>query len=411
MSSDQLRLISWNVAGKAWCLPDQVAALAARNPDIVALQEVRPSTAPRLVEALRDAGLPYALESATRARVHDRRYGVLLASRWPLTPLPEMDIPYQERALSAVAATPWGAVELHTAHIPPGEGNGWKKIETFEGIYARLAGASDRPRILCGDFNSPKHETADGRLITWGQRVLPDGRVILHRGETRWDQGERCVLEGLRAFDLPDVFRSVRGYGVDAWSWRFLGRGRKTGRRFDHVFASAALRPIACDYLHDLRRQGLSDHAPIEAVFAPGPYVPGGSDSTPADLPAVLPAITTPRPSLMNRHPLAPLRRRERRRRHEPMEEHPMTVKPFAHDIRSTAPDQDGHRQAQFRMGWRQAALGEQMQPEALARLTWRNLGYRLGALFGATSPELIDELYGWCVRQQAASQAAEEHE
>ena len=40
-----------------------------------------------------------------------------------------------------------------------------KKIETFEGIFARLATPSIRSRILCGDFNSPRHETVDGQLI------------------------------------------------------------------------------------------------------------------------------------------------------------------------------------------------------------------------------------------------------
>jgi endonuclease/exonuclease/phosphatase family metal-dependent hydrolase len=39
----------------------------------------------------------------------------------------------------------------------------------FEGIYRRLACSSDRPRILCGDFNTPQKEMADGEVVTWGQ--------------------------------------------------------------------------------------------------------------------------------------------------------------------------------------------------------------------------------------------------
>jgi hypothetical protein len=38
-------------------------------------------------------------------------------------------------------------------------------------------------------------------------------------------------------------------------------------RRFDHVFASVPMRPIACNYRHDLRQRGLSDRTAIEAVF------------------------------------------------------------------------------------------------------------------------------------------------
>jgi hypothetical protein len=33
------------------------------------------------------------------------------------------------------------------------------------------------------------------------------------------------------------------------------------------VFASEGLMPLACDYLHDWREQGLSDHSALEADF------------------------------------------------------------------------------------------------------------------------------------------------
>jgi exonuclease III len=392
-----LRLVSWNVAGKAWCVPQQVTAIAERHPDIVALQEVRPSTAPQLLDALADHGLPYGLETASAARDAGRRYGVLLASRWPLESQPELVIPYVERVLSALVTSPWGAIEIHTAHIPPGEGNGWKKIETFEGIYGRLATPCDRPRILCGDFNSPQHETRDGELITWGQRIRAEGTAATYSGDERWDTGERAVLEGLRNFDMPDVFRAVNGYGVEGWSWRFLGRGKQIGRRFDHIFASRALRPTACAYLHDLRKARWSDHAAIEAVFAPGlpsAAVMLASDDAPHTTdPPTLPARPSPR------------RVRRKAQSTQPAED-PMSIVNYTRDARDNTPDRDERRRAQFHMGWRRAVAGQTMQVSALDRLTWQNLGYRLGALFGATASELIDSHYDWCVRQQAAADA-----
>ena len=39
--------------------------------------------------------------------------------------------------------------------------------------------------------------------------------------------------------------------------------------------------------------------------------------------------------------------------------------------------------------------------PDTLKTLTWDNLGYRLGKLFGETSDELIEKIYNWCVEQQ----------
>jgi exonuclease III len=76
------------------------------------------------------------------------------------------------------------------------------------------------------------------------------------------------VLEGLAKFDLADVYRSLYGYAVHDFSWYLKRKGRIVGCRFDHVFAAACLRPIRCEYLHSFREAALSDHSPIEVVFA-----------------------------------------------------------------------------------------------------------------------------------------------
>jgi hypothetical protein len=73
----------------------------------------------------------------------------------------------------------------------------------------------------------------------------------------------------------------------------------------------------------------------------------------------------------------------------------------FDRDIRSNEPNETAHRKARFREGWRKGAAGEQYGADSLKELTWDNLGYRLGALFTNASPQLVDELYDWCVRQQ----------
>jgi hypothetical protein len=78
-----------------------------------------------------------------------------------------------------------------------------------------------------------------------------------------------------------------------------------------------------------------------------------------------------------------------------------MNRPPFDHDIRSKNPDETAHRKARFRDGWRTAAEGHCYGEEALRELTWDNLGNRLGALFPAATPRLVDDLYEWCVREQ----------
>lgn len=63
--------------------------------------------------------------------------------------------------------------------------------------------------------------------------------------------------------------------------------------------------------------------------------------------------------------------------------------------------EQDAHKNEYRRARFRQEAVtNEVYTSETLKRLTWDNLGYRLGKLFGETSPEEINHLYDWCVRQ-----------
>ena len=160
--------------------------------------------------------------------------------------------------------------ELHTSHIPPGSSNGWIKIDTFEGIFRRLAQQSSMPRILCGDFNSPQQEWPDGRVMVFGERLSLDGAIIAekHRGhrDGRWAAGERSVLLDLAEHALPDIFRQLTGYEVEEASW-FLPQNKSVGRRFDHVFASERLNPSSCRYLHSCRDASLSDHSALEVVF------------------------------------------------------------------------------------------------------------------------------------------------
>lgn len=75
------------------------------------------------------------------------------------------------------------------------------------------------------------------------------------------------MMQGGAQRELIDAYRTLHGYRRQEFSW-FLKRGANlTGRRFDHVFCSRELGPSRCEYLHDLRDIGLSDHAPLEIDF------------------------------------------------------------------------------------------------------------------------------------------------
>lgn len=270
-----MRLVCWNVAARVKKCPAQMAAVASRTPDLVALQEVTKGNITLLRNHLQGMGLPYILDTAPAAMAANRRYAVLVASRWPLTPIDHgFTLPWPERVLSATVNHPERSFDLHATYIPTGASKAGSefKMATLEGLYQGLAHHSPQPRILCGDFNTPQAETVDGQLITFGQNIRANGETAIKRslyGQTgqRWDQAERAVLEGLAEFDLADVFRKVNGYQPQDSSWYAKNRGRLFGFRLDHVFASATLGAKRCAYLHPFREDGLSDHAPLEVDF------------------------------------------------------------------------------------------------------------------------------------------------
>src|SRR5262249_23092410 len=119
-----MRLISWNVAARIDIFAEQVDAIAERDPDIVALQEVTTRTASRLRIALAVRGLIYCADSisiTTNAAelAGARRYGQLIASRWPIERKSRhnFNIPWKECVLSIAAQTPAGEIEVHTTHV------------------------------------------------------------------------------------------------------------------------------------------------------------------------------------------------------------------------------------------------------------------------------------------------------
>jgi endonuclease/exonuclease/phosphatase family metal-dependent hydrolase len=257
-----MKLLSWNIrngGGKRRSRQlDEIADLGA---DLVALQEVTAASVTGFRTGLQEASLPYAIDSFSLAPslkplTGPRKYGQLLASRWPLTAISptEFDLPWRERVLSAFVDVPTqGPIEVHVTGIPPGSSNGWTKIEQLEGIWKRLARPSSIPRILAGDFNTPKSEGHDGTVETWDDR------------DERWKAGERRVIVDLADHDLADTFRALNGYSVEAFSHYV----QRVGRRYDHIFASKRLNPISAKYLDRLRSEGLSDHAPLLVEFNP----------------------------------------------------------------------------------------------------------------------------------------------
>jgi exonuclease III len=177
-----VRLISWNVNGRYGpVLPRQLAAIRERDAGVVALQEIRAKSVRVWREGLKHTGLVHVLDSSDllavsslSRREYRRIYFNLVASRWPLRRLPGLQLEFPERYLAASVGRTGGAFEIHVAHLPPGSTRGLVKVEMFEALHTRLATPAKRPRVLCGDFNTPRAERDDGTVEFWGVRT---GRI------------------------------------------------------------------------------------------------------------------------------------------------------------------------------------------------------------------------------------------
>jgi exonuclease III len=268
-----MRIVSWNVARRNSRLAEQAAALARREPDVVALQEVTHRTLPlwrAALETIGLAGVRTSLDHADQARAPAARRGtgVLLSSRTSLADASALSVPWPETAVAAVASpASTGAVELHCVHVP-NAANGWVKVRTLEAIRDGLANTRRVPRVLCGDLNTPRRELPDGEVISFARDSR--GRLRPERGP-EWDEAELGVVPRLRELGYRDAFRALHGYArrEPSWTWRRIA-GHDGGWRLDHLFASPELRPASATYHHAWRDEGLSDHAALEVDLKRG---------------------------------------------------------------------------------------------------------------------------------------------
>ncbi len=250
------------MARRASRLVDQATALAARAPDVVGLQEITPRTLPLWRHAFELMGLPYVRVSAVGPEASGRRTLVILASRLVVSDVDEpLSTPRSESAVSARVDSAVGALDVHCLHVP-NAANGWVKVETLQAVRRGLGVPGRVPRVLCGDLNTPRRELPDGTTISFARDSR--GRLRPDRGP-EWDEAELGVVPGLRDLGYIDAYRTLHGYGSrsPSWTWKTIA-GHNGGWRLDHTFVSDGLDPVACQYHHEWRERGLSDHSALE---------------------------------------------------------------------------------------------------------------------------------------------------
>ncbi len=262
--SISIQVVSWNVHCRGAQVLDALKGLA--RPDVLSLQEVRFSQRTPFEKRLRKMGLQCCPESYPNTP--GKSYGNLIASRWTIEPVTlrysREEPPWPELLLEASVSVNGGSFLVIDVHIPNGSYYRWKKIDTFNALKDVVRKAKGRPCIVAGDFNEPQLLPLQdgGRIVTWGQWWDADEGGYVCTGKWKqWDAAVRWMFQNDGEHQMRHAYWEVHAGGMPV-SYVTL---RGAPRWFDHMFVSPDFRVEQCEYLHDVRLGGHSDHSALEA--------------------------------------------------------------------------------------------------------------------------------------------------
>ncbi len=280
-----MRIVTYNIHGwrTAENHPNLTAVgdvLEAIGADIIGLNEVyyprvvAGSSKPALEALAERLGMHYVFGAALRWPAQDDMpedaYGNALLSRWPiianaahhLTSKEEdaqhlLDTKEERGLLEGRIQLPGGetftAYSIHLDHTD----------EEVRGIQLRVARTwlgrdRNRPHVVMGDFNAISlwdFADRDADLDTLSSHAK--GHNLTNRPD-----GPQVIAQMEKA-GYVDLYRQFNAPGERSYL------GAQTGIRIDYIFASRALAPqaTACDIW--LAADGVSDHRPVWADFAP----------------------------------------------------------------------------------------------------------------------------------------------
>ncbi|MEJ2131059.1 MAG: exodeoxyribonuclease III [Gammaproteobacteria bacterium] len=254
-----MRIATWNVNGLRARLDFVRHWLAAREPDVVGLQEVKAADDVFPHEAFEELG--YQVLTHGQAGWN----GVAILSRAPLEVV-ERGLPGQSDAGARFLAVNTAGLSFTTVYCPNGKDVSHpefpEKLEWFDALVEHCGAccAPDNPAVLCGDFN-----IVPGDLDSHHPDGFEEG--IFHTAE------ERARFEALTALGFVDLFRAkypdVRAFSW--WDYRAGAFHRNLGLRIDFLLGTQPIldrtREIVIDRDYRKKKEGLtaSDHAPVYA--------------------------------------------------------------------------------------------------------------------------------------------------
>ncbi|MCV6637487.1 exodeoxyribonuclease III [Candidatus Albibeggiatoa sp. nov. NOAA] len=251
-------IATWNVNSLRVRLPHVIDWLQDKQPDVLALQEIKLTDDVFPSEALQEIG--YQAVFAGQKTYN----GVALLSREPatntITDFPSLDDP-QRRVLGAN----FGDIRVLNLYVPNGSEVGSEKyaykLNWLQHLYQYVQAEREQHEkmIILGDFNIAPDDRDVHDPEAWQDSILvsPEEREALQK-----------ILD-LGFHDSFRLFESEAGH-FSWWDYRAAAFRRNRGVRIDLILASDALKPLCASCDTDVEPRKLerpSDHAPVLAQF------------------------------------------------------------------------------------------------------------------------------------------------
>jgi len=247
-----MRLATWNVNSLKVRLPQVLDWLAAENPDVLCLQELKQEDAAFPLAELQRAGYHAAFNGQKTYN------GVAILSRREAVEVVR-DLPGLADPQKRLIAASIGDIRVVCGYFPNGQAVGSEKFDYklrwLTALTAWLRGELQRyPRmILCGDFN----------IAPQDRDVHPDWKEEIHVSPP-----ERAAFQALLALGMVDAFRLFEQpeNAFSWWDYRMNAFRRNFGLRIDHILVSLTLQQRCLGCTVDKMPRKLerpSDHAPV----------------------------------------------------------------------------------------------------------------------------------------------------
>lgn len=261
-----MRIATWNVNGLRARLEYIQHWLAARQPDVVGLQELKAAEDQVPLEVFRQLGYEVAIHAQKGWN------GVAVLSRLPMRVV-RLGLPDQEGAGARllhcrIQTDSAGELDFATVYCPNGKDTTHadfpRKLAWYDSLRAYLdtvdTGAAF---VLGGDFN-----VVPVALDSW-RGAAADGAIFC-------TAQERTRYQALLAHDLADLYRHLHPckQAFSWWDYRAGAFPRNHGLRIDFLLGTPAVtervRDVAIDRDYRKKKDGhlSSDHAPVYADLA-----------------------------------------------------------------------------------------------------------------------------------------------